>query len=251
MEMKGPLGLIVAAVLGLLGVALNWFYLQGKTKTIASVSFLGVGAAAIEPGQAFQEQDFAEVKIPKQNNTDNLKKFVYLYQDRNTVAGTTATRRYQSGDLVYRADYRTAPAVLKLAPDERLIWIPVDSRSFVPELVDPGDEITFILPRSAINSPTPADPSAGGGGGPSPALKTELMGPFRIGSLGARLGSADVMRGSRGSQIQQRQVGIIVRVEKAAEGDRLEAKAMQLLERIQRSDYRNIGIALHPRRPKQ
>jgi hypothetical protein len=74
-----------------------------------------------------------------------------------------------------------------------------------------------------------------------------MIGPFRIGSLGNRLGGRDVMHASRISQVQERQVGIIVKVE----GDSLEAKAMTLLERLQEGTTGSIVVALHPRRPKE
>ena len=243
--MKGPLGLIVAALLGLFGVALNWFYLQGKTRDIESVSFLGVkSGVVIEPGEAFRKEHFKEVKIPSLNKGD-LEDFVYLYDDVNTVAGIRATRDYQGGELVYREDYRTPPQQLELKENERLIWIPVESRSFVPDLVNPGDKITFILPRSALRMPTPADPNLGG---ESPASsRTQMIGPFTIRSLGNRLGSRDVMKASRLSQVQERQVGIVVVVEEVDGEERLQPKAAQLLERLQQSNYRNVGVALHPR----
>ena len=49
--MKGLTGLIVAGVLGLLGIALNWFYLENKAKNLQTVSFLGIKEnAGIEVG---------------------------------------------------------------------------------------------------------------------------------------------------------------------------------------------------------
>src|SRR5688572_547860 len=101
-----------------MAVVLNWVYLQSKTRGAGAVSFLAVrSGAAIEPGDVLGEQHFTEVRIPEVN-AKGLKDAVYLYKDANTVAGTRATRRYEAGDLIFRRDYRTPPAELKLGPNE-------------------------------------------------------------------------------------------------------------------------------------
>jgi hypothetical protein len=263
--MKGVRGLALAAFLGLLAVVLNWVYLQSKTRGAGAISFLAIkSGVAIEPGETLSEQHFAEVRIPE-IHARGLKDAVYLYKDASTVAGTRATRRYEAGDLVFRRDYRTPPAELKLGPNERLLWVSVDSRAFVPEMVDPGDQITFLLPRlpafpgsaiggadlddsadsaaaSILNPADDAGPDTQAE--PTPVSEgVEMIGPFRVASLGTRLGSRQVQSATRSAASQERQVGVIVR----AEGGVLEPNAVKLLERLQRSDYRHVGVALHPR----
>lgn len=237
--MKGMQGLAVAAVLGLLGVGLNWVYLSQKTKDIDAMSFIGIApGTTIGPGDVLRREHLVEVKIPR-IHARNLEDFIYLWQDVETVVGIHATRQYQGGELVKIEDYRTPPPELALEENERLIWIAVDSRSFVPSLVDPGDQITFLVPRFR----TTAD-SAGSDDSPEP------IGPFTIGSLGNRLGSREVMRSGRRSPVQERQVGIIVQVhpKPGAAGEwELEAKAKTLLTMLQQSNYRNVGVALHPK----
>jgi hypothetical protein len=241
--MKGMQGLIVAGLLGVLGVALNWIYLQGKTKDYASVSFLGIKPeVTIEPGQIIREDQLEPVPIPE-GHAGNLKEFVYLHEERGTIVGITATRPYQAGDLLFRQDYRTPPAQLKLGPDEKLIWIPVNSSSFVPELVDPGDRIEFIIPIYETRPP----PAAGDGGEGSvtttPArhvVRTETIGPFRVGSLGSRLASREVARGNRLSTSQERLVGIVISQKDVRERD----NAANLQGRILSGEYRDIGVAL-------
>lgn len=234
--MKGAQGLIVAAILGSLGVVLNWLYLDAKTRNTESVSFIGIqDGVTINPGEVFEESHLVAVPIPAANASVD-KDFVYLWDARNTIVGTKATRRYEGGNLVYRQDYRTPPAELKLAEDERLIWITVDSRSFVPALVDPGAEISFIVPTTASTGPKEA----------IPLKQTEMIGPFRVGSLGNRLGSLEVHQASHKALVQERQVGIIVKVE----GNKLEAKALKLLEIVGKSGHESIGVSLHPRGEK-
>jgi hypothetical protein len=227
--------------LGVLGLALNWIYLQGKTKDVATVRFLGIKPdVTLEPGQIIREEHLLAVPVPERH-AGSLKEYAYLYEDRGTVIGITATRRYLGGDLLCREDYRTPPPELKLAPNEKLIWIPVNSNSFVPELVDPGDRIEFIIP---IYEPQPL-PAAGSEGSLTavPArrvARTETIGPFRVGSLGSRLASRQVARGNRLSTSQERLVGIVVSEKDERERD----NAANLQGRVLAGDYRDIGVVL-------
>ncbi len=153
--MKGMQGLVIAGMLGLLGVALNWIYLHGKTKDIKTVTFLGINSAAtIEAGEVIKESHLAPVAVPEMNS-GNLKEFVYLYQDRDSIVGFTATRRYEGGDLIYREHNRRPPPEITLDKGQKLIWIPANSSSFVPALVDPGDTIEFVVP--IYDAPPPRD----------------------------------------------------------------------------------------------
>jgi hypothetical protein len=238
--MKGMQGLLVAGLLGLLGVALNWIYLQGKTKDVASLRFLGIRAdGGIQPGEIIREDQLEAVPIPERH-AGNLKDYVYLYEERGTVVGITATRSYAAGDLLFRQDYRTPPAQLKLGPDEKLIWIPVNSSSFVPELIDPGDRIEFIIP---IYQNQPLPPAGEDNVAAVPVqrvVRTETIGPFRVGSLGSRLASREVARGNRLSPSQERLIGIMVN----QKDDRERDNAANLQGRILAGDYRDVGVAL-------
>lgn len=239
--MKGSLGIIVAVFLGLLALVLNWYYLYSKTRDIETVDFIGVNQA-VRAGDVLREEYFQPVPVPATTNTEHLRQYAYLYSDRSTVANIKATRDYQPNELVLRSDYRTPQPELNLAEDERVLLIAVDSRNFVPELVDPGDLVTFVVPLP--NRPTPV------GVPEEPEVReevrldaNEMIGPFVVASLGSRLGSADVTRANRGVSGQERIVGIRVK----AEGDSLERKAMLLLERLEQSNGRNIQVVLHPR----
>ena len=241
--MKGAYGLIFAVFLGLLGGVLNWIYLENKTRDVASVSFLGISeGAAIAPGQLLSSRNFVEVRIPERH-AKNLQDFVYLYEDRTTLEGSPATRDYAGGELVFRADHRTPPAELKLEKNEEMFWVPVDSRSFVPSLVNPGDQITFVVP---VYASQPSRPTTGSADVPEDAADavagpTIEIGPFRVKSLGDRLGTLDVMKASRRAPTQERQIGIVVDITKPEEVER----AKRLRDRLASGDYRNIGIILH------
>jgi len=253
--MKGIQGLIVAAGLGLLAAALNYLYLSEQSRGFTGVNFIVVkSGVAIRPGDVINESHLDKISVPKAS-AENLKEAAYLWQDLNTVVGIKATREYKENELLFRSDYRTPRPELALKANERLIWVTVDSRAFVPELVDPGDEVTFILPTPL--GPTPAAPSVLPGtdtpepvrvdppGGGSGAM--EMVGPFKVGSLGNRLGRTEVMRASSITPVQQQQIGIVVRWE----GNKLEANAMKLQDRLARVNYSNVSVVLHPRAPRK
>ncbi|MCA9172734.1 MAG: hypothetical protein KDB23_33975, partial [Planctomycetales bacterium] len=108
--------------------------------------------------------------------------------------------------------------------------------------------ITFIVPvyvnqPARVTTATPAvdvtDAAADAVAGP-----TEEIGPFRVKSLGDRLGTLDVMKASRRAPVQERQIGIVVDTSKPEEVER----AKRLRDRLANGDYRNIGIILNARK---
>lgn len=228
--MKNTSGLIVAVILGGAAVVFNWIYLHEKAARFEFESFLGIREGEeIQVGETLLESHFEAVPVPKKY-AERLQDYVYLYRDKATVAGIKATRNYEGGDLVHLEDYRTPAEAVRLDSDERLIWVAVDSRAFVPALVNPGDQLTFVFPSASSVA-----------GSPSGETTAETLGPFRIGALGTRLGDVDVDRGYSSGHAEERQVGIIARMD----GGELEAKALRLLE-LTTGGNRVAAVALHP-----
>jgi hypothetical protein len=259
--MKGAAGIVVALLLGLLGATLNYVYLDNKTRHVKTVSFIGLrDEAKLRPGDPLKEEDLVEVRIPELH-VGNLRKFVYLWQDLETVKGIRAIRPYQGGELLRREDYRTPPPELKLSRGQLLVWIAVDNRSFVPDLVNPGDKVTFSVPTS--RAPTPAVRPMLPPGGGAPTLPQggadegtagrvepagiELIGPFTIAAVGSRLGSAEVSKAVVGRSMNDFELGIYVRNEGTDSDPRMDAKALRLMELSRRSSNQGIGVVLHPR----
>ncbi len=161
-SMKAVPGLIVALILGGAAVVFNWIYLEKKASEFQVVSFLGIrDDAKIRLGETLLETHFEEVPVPKTicRATQEIR---LLYRDKATVAGIKATRDYEGGDLVHREDYRTPAKAIKLRDDERLIWVTVESRAFVPALVNPGDQLTFVFPQPGTGSGPRSAESIGG-----------------------------------------------------------------------------------------
>lgn len=229
--MKNTSGLIVAVILGGAAVVFNWIYLHEKAAQYQVESFLGIrNGEEIQVGETLLDSHFEAVPVPRKY-AEKLEDYVYLYRDKATVTGIKATRDYEGGDLVHLEDYRTPARTIKLKDDERLIWVAVDSRAFVPALVNPGDQLTFVFP--SVGS---------GGGSRSSGSTAETLGPFTIGALGTRLGDVDVDRGYGSGHAEERQVGIIAQVE----GGDLGQESLRLLE-LTTGGNRVAAVALHPR----
>jgi len=230
--MKGLQGLVVAVLLGALALVLNWVYLTKKTEGVETVDFLGVKeGTTIEPGEKFRKEHFVAIQVP-QDHAGNLDQFVHPYADLNTVVGEGALRRYQGGDLLFRTDLATAPPELDRMPGEAIIWISVNSHGFVPDLIDPGDRIMFIVSefkRASVTSPD----------GEQDTRELKRLGPFVVKAVGNRLGDAKVMRAQRMSQRNEREIAISVKME----GDGFEHEAEELLKN---KGNQNLSVVLMP-----
>ena len=250
---KRAVVLAISLSLGVLAAFLNWLYLMEKGKAVSSETFIGIAPGmTVQRGDIFAERHFAKVVIPK-NHVGALNEFAIKWNALQSVIGMPANRNYEPGELVVDLDLETAPRELELqGPDERAMWIPVDTRTFVPSLVQPGDSVSFLVssgpsafeevedsgddPPIPRSGPTP--PAAQGKPG-----QVETIGPFRVLSLGNRLGSAEVMRASGISQQQENVMTISVR-ESAGQ---LDPKAQKLWSLLRASGFREVGVLLHPR----
>lgn len=245
--MKGLQGLLVAIALGVTGSFLNFIYLGQKAREAEKVAFVGISEKGKERGKKFSDSDLVPVFIPK-NSVGELRNFGVYYKDRDTVTGMVAIRNYAAGELLMQQDLKTPPPELKLQSDaERAMWIPVDTKTLVPSLIVPGDLVSFIVPRlnpAMVRAPTSSQSSAAGGGEGGPKTDFETIGPFRVLSLGNRLGSADVMRAAKIAQLQENVMTVSVMMD----GDELEPKAAKLWDILNKSNFKQVGVLLHPRK---
>jgi Flp pilus assembly protein CpaB len=244
------LGLIIAVVLGVVGAAVNFWYLTSKAANFEKVAFLGIHRdASIKRGETFREDHFAAIEIPKTAVSAQLSESALKFADRTTVVGMKATRDYAGGEMVLEDQLRTPPAELVFTdPKERVMWVPVDTRTFVPALVRPGDYVSFLVPKGHIMPAALPPPGENGDGettpqAPPPLSDTELVGPFKVLSVGNRLGSSDVFKAAGMPQQQENVLSISVR----ADGNQLDPKAKKLWDLLQAGGFRQAGVILHPR----
>lgn len=248
--MKINLALIVAVFLGLAAALLNWLYLNKKSEEAEKVAFLGIApGAVIRRGEVFKEEHFAQVEIPA-SSARNMKNYVELYSALDTVKNTRATRTYTGGDLVHLEDLKTPAAEIDLRKDEQAIFVTVDTRSFVPSLVTPGDYVSFVVtnapsvpvaPRSDDSDPAAETAPV------APLKQSKVIGPFRVLSIGNRLGGNDVFSAAGRSPQQEN----VMTVAANAPGGVLEPKAVTLFELMQTGGIRSAGVVWHGKKKEQ
>lgn len=246
--MKGMPGLASALILGLLAAGLNWFYLDRKSREFEKVSFVAIAPETlIHPGETFTRAHFAEMPVPEAA-ARKLEGIAVLWKDLETVIGMNAVREFSGDELLLRTDLETPPGELELAENERALWIPVDQKSFVASLVVPGDEVDFLLPRRPVASAAPANAAQAPNSSPTPAPaaggRTEIVGPFKVLSIGNRLGKASVLNAARLPQLQENIITVRVKMN----GAFLDEDAERLLDALQAANYREVGLLLRPRK---
>jgi hypothetical protein len=247
--MKGVPGLLIALGLGIVGAFCNWMYLAQLGRDMQSIDFIGVsdtGNVKINAGDKFNEGHFMKISIPG-TAVGNLDKAAYQWKDLAAVVGAAATKSYSPGEILLRQDVRTPPEMdIKklLSPDERVIWIPVDTRTFVPALVNAGDNVSFIVPRTggAFPTPVPEDPGAAAAAAAHLPATTETIGPFRILALGNRLGSQEVLRAAGMSPSQENVMAVAVKFDKGE----FDAKGQKLLDTLRLTNFQQVQVILHP-----
>ncbi len=144
--MKNVSGLIIAIGLGVAGAVLNWFYLEQESSQIEKVNFIGV-RDRVNRGDPIREESLVPMPYPRAV-AHEMEEFCILWDERQTVVGRSANRPYSEGDLVLRQDLKAPPPELKLREkNERAMWIPVDTTTFVPSLVVPGNDVSFLVSR--------------------------------------------------------------------------------------------------------
>lgn len=264
-KMNNWIGLLIAASLALVAGVLNWKYLERKTTEIEMVSFMAIGdGVRVDPGDAFKESHFVSLDIPRKNS-GYLKDSAVFFKDRDTVVGMKALRPYGSGDVILRQELKTPPAQLNLKPDELAMWVPVGSASSVSSLITPGDMVSFSVPKPGVMSrrppkkkteeETPEDPNEVqewnfGGVQDQPLItagETEIIGPFRVISVGQRLGSNNVSRASGVRGGNSNTLGIAIK----RVGKGFEPSAEKLRNRVISVGFRHAGVLLHPRDQKK
>jgi Flp pilus assembly protein CpaB len=240
--MKSASGLIIAIGLGMAGAFLNWMYLQQESSQIEKINYIGI-RGRVGRGDPIREDALVPVPYPRSMARD-MEEFYILWDARQTVVGRTANRPYAEGDLVLRQDLKAPPPELKLRDkNERAMWIPVDTSTFVPSLVTPGNDVSFLVSRTVAGGPTLAVPGEGEAPEPpKPAGSTEVIGPFKVLALGNRLGSAEVMQAAKIPQLQENVMTVRVKME----GDKLEPKAQRLWDLLKLTNFRQVGVLLHP-----
>ena len=252
--MKTSLALIVAVAMGVVGAALNWFYLNEKSREMEKVPFLAIKPGiTIHRGEVFREDHFVKVELPGRDQGEYLMKYLKPYESLGSLVGMRATREYGGssgvGEFVLQQDLKTPSDDIEQSPDELILWIPVDTRLFVARDINPGDKVSFLVPDSAgiapPQRPVPAfDPDNPNASETPPPVATpsklRRIGKFKVVSVGNRHSTYKTFKGYGDSQQQENVLGIAVK-----KGSENERAAETVLEKIQQSSLRQAGVVKH------
>ena len=139
-------GLIVAGVLGRCRGAVELGVpAQPDRVEEEMVAFVGIKEGkTINRGEVLRDDDWCRCRIPARW-VGNLKDFAVPYAAKQTVVGQPVWRTMTGECLLLGEDLKTPPQELKLDEGESVMWIPVDTRAFVPSLVVPGDMVSFLV----------------------------------------------------------------------------------------------------------
>jgi hypothetical protein len=247
----------VAVGLGVVGALFNYAYLSSRSQELAMVHFIGIKPeVTVNRGDRLEEDHLQKVSIARAN-AGNLVKFAESYDAVTSVVGCPVHRTLEGGSLLLRTDTKTPPAELIFGEqtqpgiEEVAMGVPIDPARIVPSLIKPGDTVSFIAAKGAFRGPTPApvatalaavsqprsaEPEPLGEGG-----DILRIGPFRVLSLGTRLGSTDVARAARQNTVQENVMMVAIRIENG----QFEPKALQLLQLMEQGRSRPLGYVLH------
>jgi len=252
--MNNWIGLLIALSLALVAGVLNWKYLEGITKDVEMVSFVSIkDNVTIEAGTRFAEEHLTSLEIPKRS-VGSLYDSAVLYEDRHAVVSQTALQNFQGGQVVLHQDLRTAAKKINFDPaTEEVHFVPVGG-AFIDSLFNPDDMVNFSIaaPRKATlrNEPPPQvkkkttdeqwQESLNGAQVEIEQGPIEFFGPFRIVSIGGRLGSYEVNRATNRRASQAKTIGIAIK----KKNGQLESKGKALIDRIMAPGFRHAGVSL-------
>lgn len=236
--MKGVTGLIIALTLAIAGGACNWMYIARQADRYERVSFVKVDADQIRAGARFKREDFGKVDIPK-NNLGNLETVAVKWIDLSTVLNRVASKNYVRDQILLQDDL-TTPASgdlnKKIGPEERVMWLPVDPRGFNPQHVNPGDMVSFRVPKLLTGGPTPVVSEDD-----EPQID-EIVGPFRILALGNRKGDPQIAKAYGQRFGSENVLAISVKMR----GSSLDPRAQRILDVLATSNFKGVQVLLHP-----
>ena len=239
--MKGAQGIMIAVALGVVGFVCNWLYLEREASRVELVSFVGVSQPAdVKRGDVIQSDDLVPISMPKSHESQ-LAQVAVLWDQRDLVIGQKAARDLAvsgEAELVMHRDL-TTPAIKDIneliAENERVMWLPVDSRTFNPQHVDPGDQVSFRIPEFGKGASRSQPTEAGG----------KILGPFRILALGNRKGRRDVRQAAGLASGAENVIAVAVKVENP--GGKLEPQAETLAGILAVNNFQGVQVLLHRR----
>lgn len=262
--MKGLVGVLLAAALGVLGAACNWFYLQRAVQFQDAITLIGIRPAVqLNVGDLITEEHIERIEIPRAA-AGNLNHVAPEWSAKDAVLGHRATRPYMGGEIILEMDLITPvqqDLAASLNENEVARWVPIDPKSVIPDQINPGDLVSFevaapsLPPAAPVSQPGNGESGGEGPGNPPPrrpvaaaaaaAGPAEIIGPFRVLALGGRRERRNIQEAGRGRSGPENTITILVRLS----GNSLEPKAAKLFEALRGG--RSATVQLHSSKAKE
>ncbi len=245
--MKGFTGLLIAAILGLAGAVCNWLYLQRASNTLGRVSFISIRPdVQLNVGDPIKEEHLQRIDLPN-NAAGNLSSVAPEWSAKAAVIGQRANRIFNGGEILLEMDL-AAPAQQQLAKtlqeNEVAFWVPIDPRSVVAEQINPGDLVSFEVPRSALTGGTATVPASTPPLAAAATEKAEIIGPFRVLAIGARREPINVQQAFRGRAGSETTLTIIAELKQG----QLDPLSTRLSEVLGSQNRQGLIVLLHSAR---
>jgi hypothetical protein len=240
--MRGVIGLVLAAGLGVVGALSNWFYLERLARTEEQEYFIAIAdGVTLNVGDTIKKEHLQRVGIPR-SGVENLESIAPRWSAVSAIEGLKANRPLKKGDIILEMDrvsenYRSLANTLQ--EDEAVRWVPIDGSTVVPEHINPGDLVSFDVPRVGVAVPTPSGSTTTPG--PGGYVASEIIGPFRVASLGGRRETTPVAGGSRRTGGNESRIAIIVKLA----NNQLDEQAQRLFEAVRLSGSQGVQVQLH------
>lgn len=239
--MKGLQGIVFAVALAILAALCNWYYMYKQASGYHTESFVIISpGVTLNSGDVIKSEHLARVDVPL-DHVGNLREIAILWKDKDAIQSVPAVRAYQGGELFLRADRVTRARKdlgEKISANEVAFPVPVDSRTFVADNYNPGDNVSFFVSELLE--------SGDGTGGASPnaaAGSDRLVGPFRILALGSRKSTLEVERANSGTGRSSREDVITVGL--VRKDSQFDTNAKALLQLLRISSNRGVQVVKH------
>jgi hypothetical protein len=237
--MNALLRLAVPVTLGLAAGGLNWWVLNAR---VAPQTFVKVNKD-LPAGRPFEASALEPLEVS--GEVEALGKAAVPFQERAVLFNRPAGRNLHAGDLVLWGDASPPrPTSLLAEEGEEGLPISLEGISIVPKLLRVGDQVGFLVTAGRA----PAAPKAA-----APGMNLHYVGPFRILSVGERLGEKAPDESARGSDGDDRVITVAIR--RGGEGRVLDNDSASLVEAMDAmrggrdsTGRRVVSILLRPTR---
>jgi hypothetical protein len=218
--MKYGLRLLIPVGLAILAAGANFLAMNSATRPLVFVQV----TEALDRGKPFTKDNLARLEVP--GSFGNLKESAIPFEHVGILYGQPAPRKFQKGDIVFWSDGPEGSLTIQPGSDD-ILPVPLERVEFVPSLLRVGSEVSFRFCK--------VDKSA----------EAEVVGRFRVASVGNQLSNKDESTGERPKMISVAMAGK-GQPKRRPEDDKLEKD----LDQVALGGMKLVAIIHHPPAPQ-